>query len=177
MLKQKFSQETSVWILWDMRQCLQEWCFISTTTVIASRKANFAKSRRAASLPTKIGWNKVAYSCNDSRCQSIHSMNHHYPQIFPKHIQLTLRTLQRLNDNNLLLEERYSWPWMVWLGWLGVIHKPKCHQFNPQSGHVPGLQVWSWPGRMQEATDQCCSLTSMFPSFYFSLSSLLSKNK
>lgn len=37
--------------------------------VVASRKANFARSHIAASLPTKVGWNKVAYSCNDWRCQ------------------------------------------------------------------------------------------------------------
>lgn len=36
--------------MWHETRCLQEWCLISTATVVTSRKANFTKSHMAASL-------------------------------------------------------------------------------------------------------------------------------
>ena len=56
-------------------------------------------------------------------------------------------------------------------------YTPKGCGLNPQSGHMPGLQARSPVGGVQEATDQCFSLTSMFLSLSFPLSSPLTKNK
>ena len=36
-------------------------------------------------------------------------------------------------------------------------HKANGCRFNSLSGHMPGLQVWSWSGHVQEATDWCFS--------------------
>ena len=41
--------------------------------------------------------------------------------------------------------------WCGSVGWT-LSHKAKGHQFNSQSGHMRGLQVWSLVGMVQEAT-------------------------
>ena len=60
-------------------------------------------------------------------------------------------------------------------GWVAQLvgasaHTPKGCRFDSQSVHVPGLQVHSQAGCVQEATDQCFSFTLMC----FSLSLFLS---
>ena len=49
-------------------------------------------------------------------------------------------------------------------GWCGSVDreldsKPKGHWLPSQSGHIPGLRVRSPFGGVQEATDQCLSLS------------------
>ena len=65
-------------------------------------------------------------------------------------------------------------------GWCGSVNRvpacePEGHQFNSQSGHMPGLQTTSPVGGVQETTDQCISGTSMFLSLSFSFPSPLSQ--
>ena len=60
------------------------------------------------------------------------------------------------------------------MGWASF-HKVKGHQFLP-SGHVPGLWVSSLVGGVQEATDQCFSLTMMFLSLSLKISKINNKN-
>ena len=62
------------------------------------------------------------------------------------------------------------------VGWASS-HKVQCRQFDSWSGHMPGLRVRSQSGCVQEATNRCFFLTSMFLSLSFSLPSPLSKNK
>ena len=47
--------------------------------------------------------------------------------------------------------------------------------FDPQSGHLPGLQVQSLVGTIWKATDRCFSLTSM--SLFLSSSSISNINE
>ena len=54
--------------------------------------------------------------------------------------------------------------------------KPKGHQFNSWSGHMPGWLAGSRSGHIWEATDRCFSHMSMFLSVSLP-PSLLSKNK
>ena len=57
------------------------------------------------------------------------------------------------------------------LGW-ALPYKPKGHRFDSWSGHVPGLQVWSWVGGHMKGNQsmflshQCFS--SFFPSPFLS---------
>ena len=67
-------------------------------------------------------------------------------------------------------------------GWCGSMDwvlacKPKDHQFNSQSGHMPGLWARSPVRGVWEATNQGISCTLMFLSLSFTLPSTLSKNK
>ena len=55
-------------------------------------------------------------------------------------------------------------------GWVSFC-KAQGRWVDSQSGHMPGLQVWSPVGCMQEATDCCFSLTLMFLFLSFSLPS------
>ena len=45
-----------------------------------------------------------------------------------------------------------GYPWLVWLSGLSAGREPKGHQFDSQSGHMPGLQARSPVGGAQEAT-------------------------
>ena len=55
--------------------------------------------------------------------------------------------------------------------------KPKGHQFDSQSGHMPGLLARSPAGDMWEVTDWSMSHTLMFLSLSFSLPSPLSPSQ
>ena len=59
------------------------------------------------------------------------------------------------------------------VGWVSS-YQEEGRQFDSWSGHIPGLPA---SGHIQEATDQCFSLTLMFLSLSLSPSSPLSKNK
>ena len=50
-----------------------------------------------------------------------------------------------------------------------LAYKPKGRQFNSQSGHVPRLWASSPVEDVQEATNQCISLTLVFLSLPLSL--------
>ena len=41
---------------------------------------------------------------------------------------------------------RTKYPWPVWLSWLGIILQNKRLSIPSQSGHMPGLWVWSLVG-------------------------------
>ena len=62
--------------------------------------------------------------------------------------------------------------WYGSIGW-ALSCKAKGHWFNSLSGHMPGMQVHAWSGCIQEATDHCFPLISMFLSLTFSLPSPL----
>ena len=47
------------------------------------------------------------------------------------------------------------------VGW-SIVPYTKCHRLDPQSGHILRLWFGSSLGHIQEATDGCFSLTSMF---------------
>ena len=51
------------------------------------------------------------------------------------------------------------------IGWMSS-HKAKGHLFDSQSGHMPGSQVQSVVGGMQEATDRRFSQILMFLSLF-----------
>ena len=55
--------------------------------------------------------------------------------------------------------------------------KPRGHQFDSLSGHMPGLLAGSPVEGVQRATNRCLSCTSTFLPLSFSLPSPLSKNK
>ena len=57
------------------------------------------------------------------------------------------------------------------------IKTQKGHRFDPGSGCVLSLWVWSWSEPVQDTTDQCFSFTSMFRSLSFFLLFHVSKNK
>ena len=54
-----------------------------------------------------------------------------------------------------------------WCGSVGCMlsHKAKYHQFDSQAGHTTGFWAWSQWVRVQEATNQCFSLTWTLLSF------------
>ena len=59
-------------------------------------------------------------------------------------------------------------------GWCGSVDwasacEPKGHQFNSQSGHMPGLQVRCPVGGMWEATTHCCFSPFLSPSLSLNL--------
>ena len=51
----------------------------------------------------------------------------------------------------LCLKPMEKGPWLVWLSGLSA------HQFDSQSGHMPGWQAGSPVGGVQEASNQCVS--------------------
>ena len=46
-------------------------------------------------------------------------------------------------DMKRYVKESKGCPDGMWLGWLGVLHKVKCRQFDSRSGHLLRLQVQS----------------------------------
>ena len=60
-------------------------------------------------------------------------------------------------------------PWLVWLSGLSTGYEPKGHQFNSQSGHMPGLQARSPVGAMWDVTTHWCFSPSLSPSLPLSL--------
>ena len=65
------------------------------------------------------------------------------------------------------LTQKHSPGWCGLVGW-ALSCKPKSLRFDAWSGHMPRWRARSWSGHVQEATDQCFSLESMFLSFSFS---------
>ena len=59
---------------------------------------------------------------------------------------------------------KHTEPFVMWLPW-ALFCKEKGHWFDPQSGHMPGLQVWSL------ARERARGNRSMFLSLSFSLPS------
>ena len=67
-------------------------------------------------------------------------------------------------------------------GWCGSVDwvpacEPKGHQFDSQSGHMPGLQARSPVGSTREATTHWCFFTSLSPSLplYLKINKVLKK--
>ena len=76
---------------------------------------------------------------------------------FQSHILILDNTIKPLRS-----QKRHTSP-----GWCGSVDwvpafKPKGHQFDSQSGHMPGLQARSPVRGVWEATNQCFSRTSMY---------------
>ena len=64
----------------------------------------------------------------------------------------------------------------MWLSWLDAVPQSKELQVRSQSGHVPGLWVWSLVG-VHARGNHLMSLTSMFLSLSLSPPFSFSKNK
>ena len=96
-----------------------------------------------------------------------------YKQQKKKYINLTLLKLKTCTSKDIT-EKVKKQPWLA--GSVGASScTSKCCRFNSWSGHIPWLLVQSQLGCIQEATDWCFSLTSMFLSLYFFLSLKINK--
>ena len=62
------------------------------------------------------------------------------------------------------LKEHVAQPWWVWLSWLGIhcLAKQDVSGLVPCQGICPGCGFGPQSGCVQEATDQCFSVTLMF---------------
>ena len=87
-----------------------------------------------------------------------------YKQQKKKYINLTLLKLKTCTSKDIT-EKVKKQPWLA--GSVGASScTSKCCRFNSWSGHIPWLLVQSQLGCIQEATDWCFSLTSMFLSLF-----------
>ena len=84
---------------------------------------------------------------------------------------------QRSDTELPKIKKKKSCPgWYGSLDW-ALVCKQKGHQFNTQSGHVPGFRGGSLAGGMPEATDRYICYTLMFRSLSPSLPISLKVNK
>ena len=118
------------------------------------RQVQKCKSSRPRKQYWCWGWGKMfaALDCQplalrDSAC--FHSLRAQLSKLAAIYLWLIFKNCQ---------------PWLLWLvDWVPAC-EPKGHQFNSQSGHIPGLQARSPVGGAWEATAHWCFSPCLSPS-------------
>ena len=151
-----------------LRFLLQKWGRMSITTAVQHFGGGSTQYRTAGKTIHDTQTKRKRQNCHI-----------HYLYTKPKRIYKTSISMDESNRAsghkiniqkptvpcNVLIRNKYYWPWLVWLSGWAMTCEPKGRWFNSQSEHMPGLwarsPVWGVRGT---TTDQCFSPSSSLPS-------------